>query len=337
MNLEPFFFELSGEHPDLPKAEVLSVIEAECDEWRERFFAPGLLIAEFERERLTAVASRLALCHRAGGYLGSCPLDKVVNFAEELEIPEGTIAVRAKRFQGNMLPMGPSEIARKVGGILARDRRVDLEGPDVEIRILISGEVHFFVGEETIDRPQFERRKVSLRPFFSPISLHPKYARALVNLTGVKRGQRLLDPFCGTGGILIEASLMGIRAIGSDISEGMVRGCLENMEFFGADHEALRTGDVGEIREMFGEVDAIATDPPYGRSTTTMRERLGDLYHRMMVSFTGALPPSGKVGMVLPTPCATAAGLTLIDRHVQRVHKSLTRHYCVLARESDIT
>ena len=336
MKWTPFLFELSGEHPSLPSAEVRAATEAECGRFRESLSTPGVLVIGFETEKLHDVASRLGLCHRAGRYLGSCGPDEIMDFARSLEVPEGSIAVRAKRFQGNHLSVGPSELSRKVGAILAERRDVDLENPEVEVRILISEGIHFFLGEELIDRSQFEGRKVGLRPFFSPISLHPRFARALVNLTGVKKGERLLDPFCGTGGILIEASLMGARVLGSDISEEMIQGCKENMEFFGAGFDRLERGDVGDIREMFGEVAAIATDPPYGRSTTTMREDLRNLHTRMMGSFADVLPPGRKLGLVLPGACTEAVHrLKLVDNHVQRVHRSLTRNYYVFAREPE--
>ncbi len=44
--------------------------------------------------------------------------------------------------------------------------------------------------------------------------MSPKLARCMVNLTGVKENDLVLDPFCGTGGILIEAGIMGARVIG---------------------------------------------------------------------------------------------------------------------------
>ena len=226
-----------------------------------------------------------------------------------------------------------SDLSRKIGGVLAQGRRVDLTEPEVEIRMLISEGIHFFICDALTDRTQFENRKVGMRPFFSPISLHPKFARALVNLTGVRRGERILDPFCGTGGLLLEASLMGIRVLGSDISKEMIQGCRENLEFFGARYDDLRRGDVGNIQEMFGEVDAIATDPPYGRSTTTMKEDLGELYSRMMGDFAEVLPQGKKVALVLPKPCLKSPGLRVVESHLQRVHGSLNRHYCVLVRE----
>jgi len=333
MRKAAFLFELSGEHPTLPTAEVLATIGAECKESRKMITAPGLVVSEFDSARFLDISNRLGLSHRAGRYLGSCKSEEVIEFASKLVLPEGSIAVRARNFQGNMKSLSPSELSRKVGAVLAKEKKVDLINPDVGVRMIISDGIHFFIEDHVIDRPQFEKRKVGLRPFFSPISLHPKFARALVNLTGVRRGERLLDPFCGTGGILIEASLIGVKAIGSDISEDMVRGCQENMEHFGAEFERLERRDVGDIHEIFGEVDSIATDPPYGRSTTTMREDIEDLYLRMMDSFVKTLTPSGGLGLVLPRICANyPPALMLEESHLQRVHRSLTRHYCIFKR-----
>ena len=47
------------------------------------------------------------------------------------------------------------------------------------------------------------------RPFFRPVSLEPRLARAAVNIAaGVDEGY-VVDPMCGTGGILIESALTG--------------------------------------------------------------------------------------------------------------------------------
>ena len=53
--------------------------------------------------------------------------------------------------------------------------------------------------------------------------LPPKLAQILINLatSGAKDG-RLLDPFCGTGVVLQEASIMGYQVYGTDLSEKMI-------------------------------------------------------------------------------------------------------------------
>ncbi len=47
---------------------------------------------------------------------------------------------------------------------------------------------------------------------------HPQMVKALINVMGLKPGETILDPMMGSGTVLIEASLMGIRSVGTDIS-----------------------------------------------------------------------------------------------------------------------
>ena len=109
-------------------------------------------------------------------------------------------------------------IVRALAESYTPHRNVVLDHPDSEIRGMITDDkVYVGIKQVEIPRKNFETRKVQNRPFFSPISLHPKVARALVNLSEVEKNETLLDPFCGTGGILLEAGLIGANVIGNDI------------------------------------------------------------------------------------------------------------------------
>lgn len=58
-------------------------------------------------------------------------------------------------------------------------------------------------------------------PFHAyPARLHPATAKVLVELVGegAQRTQPLVDPFCGSGTVLVEARAAGLRAIGSDLN-----------------------------------------------------------------------------------------------------------------------
>jgi SAM-dependent methyltransferase len=61
-------------------------------------------------------------------------------------------------------------------------------------------------------------------PFHSyPARLHPATARVLVELVGgpggaAARGRMILDPFCGSGTVLVEARAAGFRAAGVDLN-----------------------------------------------------------------------------------------------------------------------
>ncbi len=58
-------------------------------------------------------------------------------------------------------------------------------------------------------------------PFHSyPARLHPATARVLVEVVGYRVGKSaaILDPFCGSGTVLVEARAAGLRAIGVDLN-----------------------------------------------------------------------------------------------------------------------
>jgi len=47
---------------------------------------------------------------------------------------------------------------------------------------------------------------------------NPQVARALLNIFAVQEGQRVLDPFCGSGTTLVECAHLGAIGIGTDIN-----------------------------------------------------------------------------------------------------------------------
>jgi tRNA G10 N-methylase Trm11 len=47
---------------------------------------------------------------------------------------------------------------------------------------------------------------------------YPQLAKALLNVAGLKPGARVLDPFCGSGTVLLEAQLNGFEGVGCDLN-----------------------------------------------------------------------------------------------------------------------
>lgn len=62
--------------------------------------------------------------------------------------------------------------------------------------------------------------------------LPPKLAQTMLNLAHVEPSQAILDPFCGTGTVLLEAALMGATVYGSDLAEDMVDASRTNISWF---------------------------------------------------------------------------------------------------------
>ena len=127
--------------------------------------------------------------------------------------------------------------------------------------------------------------------------LKPKLARLLVNLTGAKK--QLLDPFCGTGSILIEAGVIGITPFGSDIDRKMVWYSQVNTKQFDVKAE-LKQLDATQLETEFKNIEAIACDPPYGKSSTLAGKKLQELYPKFLSSANKILRKGSRLVMIRP-------------------------------------
>lgn len=321
------WIELSGEHPTLPRAEALAALEAEGVELREVAASSNVLRLDAAGPVLRAV-SRLALAHVVCEELARGEFDDLRSFARSTDLDGQSFRTRARS-------MGPEVDRNAVEGPLGADfgktGRVDLAAPAVDFRVLVGEE--FLLGRvvHRVDRHGLEGRKVTRRAFQRPITLHPKLARALVNLSRVPIGGLVADPFCGTGGVVLEASRIGLRAIGSDVRRTMAVGARHSLRALDAE-AAFLVADAGSAPWRRGSLDGIATDPPYGRAATTRGEPPLDLYDRAFAAFDESLPPRHHVAVILPDDKAIEVGerrWELLERHALRVHRSLTRNFCV--------
>ncbi len=94
--------------------------------------------------------------------------------------------------------------------------------------------------------------------------LPPKLARMMINLSGIEKGT-LLDPFCGSGVLLMEAALLGFKAMGSDISEKAVEDTKKNLDWIEKEGKVVKS-DVKNLSSTVKEmVDVIVTEPYMGK------------------------------------------------------------------------
>lgn len=331
--------ELSAEHPTLPHAEAAAVAALAGGQVVER---DGFLVqVEAPDDAARLFAERMALAHTVSAHwwtTAATPRVMVPPFGR-IDMKGQSFAIRARRMEGAHPELPLQDTVRAAGAILAASGRVDLTAPQVDVRILVGEEAHVGALLGEVDRPSFDRRHPKHRTHFAPVSIHPRYARALVNLAGIRKGDRVADPFCGTGGLLIEAALVGARIYGSDLDPRMVAGTRENMEAAGAPtaEAILEARDVGELPELVGApLDAVVSDPPYGRSSTTNQEPMADLYERFFVAAKEALKPGGRLAVISPSETLRAQAsrhFRLVESHDQRVHRSMTRHWGVFVKE----
>jgi tRNA G10 N-methylase Trm11 len=177
----------------------------------------------------------------------------------------------------------------------------------------------------TVYVPETEgfKERSTERPFVtSGISLSSRLARLLVNISGVSKGQVLLDPFCGSGTILGEALLKGADCIGVDRNHGSVERTKENLAWFLSQSQhggqrrppsySVLTGDAMKLKRSLGDqmVDAIVSEPilmPRLSSPPTLEKarrlikHASIIYSEALYEMSGVLRRGGRMVLVTPS------------------------------------
>lgn len=147
--------------------------------------------------------------------------------------------------------------------------------------------------------------------------LPPKVARMMVNiaLTGFEADYKpkLLDPFCGTGTILMEGAMRGCVVYGADLDYQAVLGSIKNLDWLIAEynlkknHHLVRR-DVSQLQESdFPEkIDLVVSEPYLGKQTPQLSKLpnifkgLEKLYLGAFNNWTKLLANRAKVVLIFP-------------------------------------
>ena len=339
-----FFFHVSGEHNTLPYAEVKAILESESLIYENVESFPKLLCLESNASHIPSVSNRASFLKAYGVEIFRCEatdeemIHHIREEAYDKYISKGqTFSVRAKKLQKSSA-VNVEKLERELGRIILEKTgniKVGLDNPDKTFLAFLTENLLIFglrLAESS--REDFQKRSLRKRPFFHPSAMSPKLGRCMVNLARCKPDSVILDPFCGTGSILIEAGLIGCKALGSDMNKKMVRGSLRNLRFFRIHNGQLCVADARNL--PFRKIDNIITDPPYGRSSSTFGENTKSVVTRFLSSATEALKKGGYISICLPDYvdineiCEALGNYGIIEEHLVKEHKSLTRKISVL-------
>lgn len=341
---ERLFFVLSGEHASLPAAEAEAILEASDVEFSNPTLSYRLLTLNAPSSALKAVSERSLMYDWCGVCLGECVADEreIEVFVKSLpneRLTRGaeSFAVRSVRLGGVGKSIRRVPLEGKVGSILKESvprLRVELETPGL-IFACVLYEDKFLLGVSSYSKPSglIAPRLPRRRPAFHPSTMPPKIARCMVNLARAVPGTKFADPFSGVGGIAIEASVIGCEVVGVDANLRMLRGARRNMSYFGLQAEGYLNADARHL-PLHG-LDAVATDPPYGRGSSTMGTKVAALVKQFLEGAKSSLKKDAYLCISAPVEVqvedyAEQAGFTIKEKHLVRVHRSLTRQFVVL-------
>jgi len=340
------FFLLSGEHPTLPFSELKAILEAEGFKHRLVGKLRQLMRIEADVESVKSIVHRAAMTRVCNIELAYCDAAAKEILEEVRSAPlqgclkkDENFVVRVRRIGESSPQLVGNELERKLGAVLLRrvkGARVHLTNPDKTFFGVLT-DTKFIFGlklAEIVPKPFVERRPRK-RPFFHPSSMPSKLARCMVNLAQPKAAELVLDPFCGTASMLIEAGLIGCRVIGFDAQRRMVRGSLKNLVHFGVQPDGMGVADAKNL--PITKVDRIVTDPPYGRSATTMGQETKQIVRDFLSRVDVHIRKGGRICMAAPKSVRLGKlgeelGFKHEESHFVYVHRSLTREIAVLER-----
>jgi len=338
------FFVLSGEHASLPAAEVKAITESAGLGFSDPQRSYRLLTLMAPAKALRLVSERSLMYDSCGVELGRCEVteDQIFRLVKDLPLEDvtrsaTTFAVRSMRLGGVNKSVRRVSLESKVGSIVKEyvpRLSVRLRDPDATFACILFDE-SFLFGISAYSKASglIAPRRPRKRPVFHPSTMPPKIARCMVNLSRASPGGIFADPFSGVGGILLEAAVIGCNVVGIDANPRMLRGALKNVKYFRLEALGLLRADSRKL--PLHELDAIATDPPYGRGSSTMGTKVSVLIKDFLSAAKGSLKRGAHLCISAPVEVdvegyALDAQFVLKEKHLARVHRSLTRQFVVL-------
>ena len=272
--LTDYFAQVSGENLELAKAEMEALARL-CPtdmaiSWFGRIAKLQIPVSPVE-----FLLDRAALVQRAGILLGEVIHDESITemISDDIwkanVLPSDKFSVRTMCIDRGYDSRKRTEIEKNLGAHIQNitGAEVELRAPKTQILVIIVPKrILVCKSSESRLRRLLRTREPGKKPFFHPTMMNSTLARVMCNLAGVRPGNTVLDPFCGGGGILCEASDIGALVVGTDLNWRLLIGAKRNLSEIGAQYSVLQA----DARYLpIQTVDHIVTDPPYGRSSST--------------------------------------------------------------------
>ncbi|MHA1352056.1 MAG: TRM11 family SAM-dependent methyltransferase [Candidatus Heimdallarchaeaceae archaeon] len=142
-----------------------------------------------------------------------------------------------------------------------------------------------------------------------------KMARSLINLTNIKKGCKIVDPFSGTGTLLIVGLLQGYDVLGFEKDPRCVRVAKTNIRWAVDKYKLERSwkiykNDARDMHKIISEkVDAVVTEPYLGPFLKTLPDleegkkiihELEKLYAKVLYSCSQILKDDSRVVIIFP-------------------------------------
>ena len=306
------FFILSKDYPELASDEIIAISKM-YDRFAKAKVISNLVIIQ-SKTSWTEITRRASFVKVSG---------QILRKMSGLFLDEGNFQIlkNANTFVCRIINLSTKqfdipELERLMGNMISKfsHAKVELEDPDITVYLIFTDKESFFGFSKRV-------RKIN-RP--KKIKNHPheldwKLTRVMINLIGLKEGETVCDPFCGTGTTLLEAESMGIHAIGLDFDEKMYKISKENLKANGYKSKVFKS-DFQELSKISEKFDGIVTDLPYG-----VASKVSEKPEEILKKFFSILPRRKRMAIMYKKEMDSNLKLDGLKKYEIYRHKSLTR------------
>ncbi len=318
-----YLFKL-GHQPQISKAEIFTVFEKKgiwcgtIDQKKDNLFLSAEKIAP--KEFMDVLGGTILIAEKVESKCGD-EIEMMANYLAKSQ-PKGKIEFALSGTDAEELLM-PVKNKLKEKNRSARFVKIK-NTASIKYNNLVEYGTHLHLFKEglfvTRAIQPFEKMKRHGRdrPEADPESgmLPPKLARILINLSQANRPEQLLDPFCGSGTILMEAASMGYKnLIGNDKNSDITEASKKNLEWIKKEEQLefeyeLFNYPAEKISEQLkNKVDYIITEPFLGKPRTgkenksilkKRKNELRRLYIDTFYEFSNIIKRGGTVIFIIP-------------------------------------
>lgn len=270
-------FFILGRNPELSRAEILEFLKAREREHKEIFFEENLLVLE------TKEGERFDI-QEFGGVMWMGQITAEGTTADISKYINETEIIPSDKFSyaifGNQEPelLKDKFKERKKKGMIKHGRKqIEFQGgekqnlPSADFYLFYhehEATVYFGIATQDYNDSDVKKRDMQKPVRRESLAISPRLSKILINLSGAKPRDLLLDPFCGIGGILQEALIKKINVYGIDKEKQATIGAEKNIKWLKQNYRIKNTHKIENIdarKTPDLQFSSIATETPLGK------------------------------------------------------------------------
>ncbi len=269
-------FFILGRNPELSRAEVLEFLKTRNRRHKEILFEENFLIIETnegEKFNIQEFGGVMWL----GEITSEGTNEQLKKHIEQEIIPADKFSYAIFGNQDPQILKNKFKERKKKATIKHGRQQIQFQDgtkhelPNADFYIFYhehKGVIYFGTASQDYDDRGVKKRDMQKPARRESLAISPRLSKILINVSGAKPQELLLDPFCGIGGILQEALVKKINVYGIDKDKSATINAIQNLEWLTSEWNiknkyTIKNYDSRKAPDL--QFAAIATETPLGK------------------------------------------------------------------------